>query len=191
MNLIFSEVIRWAEFIVQFMPGRVGMFVRYLYFRKIYNNSFTYHTGLGCEFQGSKSISIGKTSRIGKFCFFSAEEGFIEIGEGTTFNMYAHINANDGGKILIGNDCIFGPGVIIRAASHGFEDSTKPINLQNHKGELVMVGNGAWIGSGSIIMGGVKIGAGSIIGAGSVVTKDVPDMEIFAGVPARAIRKRL
>lgn len=38
--------------------------------------------------------------------------------------------------------------------------------------------------------GGVTIGNGAVIGAGSVVTKDVGPYEIWAGNPARYIRKR-
>lgn len=37
---------------------------------------------------------------------------------------------------------------------------------------------------------GVTIGDGAVIGAGSVVTKDVGPYEIWAGNPARYIRKR-
>lgn len=48
----------------------------------------------------------------------------------------------------------------------------------------------AFIGTGSIITGNVHIGRGAIIGAGSVVTKDVPAYEIWAGNPARFIKKR-
>jgi serine acetyltransferase len=41
-----------------------------------------------------------------------------------------------------------------------------------------------------LIKGGIKIGNGSVIGMGSVVTKDIGDYEIWAGNPARLIRKR-
>ena len=48
----------------------------------------------------------------------------------------------------------------------------------------------ASIGTGAIIMAGVTIGENTIVGAGAIVTKDVPENEIVAGVPARTIRKR-
>ena len=46
-----------------------------------------------------------------------------------------------------------------------------------------------FIGANSIILKGVTIGERSIIGAGSVVTKNIPDDEIWAGNPAKFIRK--
>ena len=39
------------------------------------------------------------------------------------------------------------------------------------------------------IMGGVTIGKGSIIGANALVTKNVPPMEVWGGVPAKFIKK--
>lgn len=38
--------------------------------------------------------------------------------------------------------------------------------------------------------GGISIGDGAVIGAGNIVTKDVGPYEIWAGNPARFIRKR-
>lgn len=52
------------------------------------------------------------------------------------------------------------------------------------------IGNDVWVGSHCLIKGGVTIGDGAIIGMGSVVTKDVPPYEIWAGNPAKCIRKR-
>ena len=48
---------------------------------------------------------------------------------------------------------------------------------------------GATIGAGSTILPGLTIGENAMIGAGSVVTKDVPSGEIWAGNPARFIKK--
>jgi acetyltransferase-like isoleucine patch superfamily enzyme len=47
----------------------------------------------------------------------------------------------------------------------------------------------ASIGSNSTILCGITIGQSAIIGAGSVVTKDVPSHQIWAGNPARFLRK--
>ena len=53
-----------------------------------------------------------------------------------------------------------------------------------------IIGSDVWIGNNVLIKQGVKIGNGSVIGMGSVVTKDVPDYSIYAGIPAKLIRKR-
>ena len=50
------------------------------------------------------------------------------------------------------------------------------------------IGNDVWLGIRTIIRG--AIGDGAVIGAGSIVTKDVGPYEIWAGNPARFIRKR-
>lgn len=51
------------------------------------------------------------------------------------------------------------------------------------------VEEGASIGSGVTLLAGITVGAGAIVGAGSVVTKTVGAGEIWAGNPARYIRK--
>lgn len=53
-----------------------------------------------------------------------------------------------------------------------------------------VIGNDVWIGSDCLIKAGITIGDGAIIGMGSVVTHDVPPYEIWAGNPAKLIRKR-
>ena len=47
----------------------------------------------------------------------------------------------------------------------------------------------ASIGSNATILCGITIGQNAIIGAGSVVTRDVPANQIWAGNPARFLRK--
>ena len=56
----------------------------------------------------------------------------------------------------------------------------------------IHIGDNATIGAKSIIMSGVKIGDGAIVAAGSVVLKhtQIGTGEVWAGVPARRIRKQ-
>lgn len=53
-----------------------------------------------------------------------------------------------------------------------------------------VIGNDVWIGAKSIIRAGIKIADGAVVGSGSIVTKDIGPYEIWAGNPARFIRKR-
>lgn len=53
----------------------------------------------------------------------------------------------------------------------------------------VVIKMGAFIGAHCIILKGVTVGEKSVIGSGSVVTKNVPDGEIWAGNPAKFVRK--
>ncbi len=54
----------------------------------------------------------------------------------------------------------------------------------------VEIGEDVFVGLRAVVLPGVRIGEGAVIGAGSVVTRDVPEWMIFAGNPARAVRKR-
>jgi len=54
----------------------------------------------------------------------------------------------------------------------------------------VTIGDYVFIGPRAIILPNVKIGTGAIVAAGAVVTKDIPDFEIWGGVPAKKISDR-
>lgn len=51
------------------------------------------------------------------------------------------------------------------------------------------VGHDAYIGAASTILPGCAVGNGCTVGAGAVVTRDVPDGQTVAGVPARKLEK--
>lgn len=53
----------------------------------------------------------------------------------------------------------------------------------------IVINEGAFIGAHSIVLKGSVIGKNSVIGAGSVVCGTIPDYEVWAGIPARFIRK--
>lgn len=53
----------------------------------------------------------------------------------------------------------------------------------------VKIEEGAFLGAHTIITKSVTIGRGAIVGAGSIVTKDIPPYEVWAGNPARFIKK--
>lgn len=122
------------------------------------------------------TISVGKFAEltIGDHCGFSGISLFcsqrIEIGS------YVNCGAN----VAIW-DTDFHPLDYKERRIHNIEKiNTAP----------VAIGDDAFIGANSIILKGVTIGARSVIGAGSVVTKNIPADEIWAGNPARFIRRQ-
>ncbi len=55
---------------------------------------------------------------------------------------------------------------------------------------VVRLCRNAYVGCRSVICKPVTIGENAIVGAGSIVTKDIPANEVWAGNPARFIRRR-
>ena len=51
----------------------------------------------------------------------------------------------------------------------------------------IHIGNNVHIGFDTIIMPGVTIGDNVIVGCGAVVTHDIPNNEVWAGIPAKKI----
>jgi sugar O-acyltransferase (sialic acid O-acetyltransferase NeuD family) len=52
----------------------------------------------------------------------------------------------------------------------------------------VTIGEGAYLGAGSLIRENLSVGAWSLVGMGAVVTRNIPEAEVWAGVPARCLR---
>jgi len=144
---------------------------------------------------------------------------FVSIGAGTTIHRGTWIYAicNDGARkavfepsIEIGSKCIIGrngyitctnrlviedgafimSSVLITDTIHGYYDPEVPIVQQPvvSRGPVV-IGSGSWIGVGACIIGSVRIGRNSVVGANAVVTRDVPDLSVVGGVPARLVKQ--
>ena len=52
----------------------------------------------------------------------------------------------------------------------------------------VTIGKGAWLGAGTVVLPGISVGEGAITGANAVVTKNIPGLEVWVGVPAKKVK---
>ncbi len=129
--------------------------------------------------------SCGKGVNIEHGAFFGGGRE-IEIGDNSAIGLNARIS----GPLSIGNDVMMGPGVSIFTQNHETENIHKPMRLQTAPKEKVTIGSDCWIGANAVILPGVTIGNGVIVGAGAVVTRDVPDLAVVGGVPAKIIKFR-
>lgn len=139
---------------------------------------------------------IGNNFHAARGVFLWARDE-ITIGDDFYIGKYSIIETN----CRIGNGVIIANRVgIIGRYDHCYQEIGTPIRLAKNirdaeytwKGtnEMTIIGNDVWIGYGATIMSGVNIGDGCIIAAGSVVTKDTEPYSIYAGVPAKKIKKR-
>lgn len=135
-------------------------------------------TSAVCSGSQINRTSMGRYSYIGHDCFF--------------------VNVD------VGSFCSIADGCRVGGAMHPIQRvSTSPVfhagknvmkknfcNLKEIETPKTIIGHDVWIGANACIKSGVKIGDGAVIGMGAVVTEDVGPYEIWAGVPARLIKKR-
>jgi len=101
-----------------------------------------------------------------------------------------------GSRIVIGDNVVMGPEVVIMSGNHHtgligkyIIDIGESEKSPEDDRDVIFEGDN-WVGARAIILKGVTIGRGAVIGAGSVVTRSIPPYSIAAGNPARPIKMR-
>lgn len=117
---------------------------------------------IGANFFNPTNIKIGHDTIIGDHCFLDGRA-----------------------KLTIGNHVGIASQVLIYNDEHNihsdnYENSFGPVEIRDY----------VFIGPRAIILPDIKIGKGAVVAAGAVVTKDIPDFEIWGGVPAQKIGDR-
>lgn len=140
----------------------------------------------------SEVVKIAETARIDSFVKIEGGQG-VRIGEYVHIASFSHINIGSGTVILEDYSAVSSGAKILGGSnkSNGISMSAKaPSDMQIVERATTVLGKYAFLGVNSVVMPGVIIGEGAVIGAGAVVTKNVPDYEIWAGIPAKKIGDR-
>ena len=167
--------------------------------------SLAYLKWLGSDVQFGSGVRVGRHAQVkitnGGKLFLGARvilddhslvqltkpKPTVRIGDYVVLGRFSIIAAKK--SITIGRFTQIAPFCQILDQEHGCESNELIINQRSVLGEVV-IGEDCWLGTGVTVLSNSSIGDGSIVGAGSVVRGAIPEGEIWAGVPARFIRRR-
>lgn len=107
------------------------------------------------------------------------------MGKGSSVNYQCFFDLGE--NVFIGENCNISYRVTFVNSSHYIGDNTH--RAKSGFAKPIIVESGCWIGANVTIMPGVTIHKGCIIGTGSLVLKDCKANSIYAGIPAKLIKK--
>lgn len=111
------------------------------------------------------------------------------IGRNNYFNGQPHLVLSESKNIIIGNDCMFSHGIMIRTSDVHLLYNSKTKERINFS-KSVYIGDHVWLGQGAMILKGTQIYSGSTIGANSVLSnKKIPSNTTFVGSPAKLLHE--
>lgn len=136
-----------------------------------------------------RQLTVGPGAAISPNVVFANPER-ISIGRGCRIGARCYLWAGPhAGRIIIGDDVLFGPDVMLTAAGYRYNDG-HPVTRQPMDEADVMIGDDVWFGARAIVLPGARIGDGAIIGAGALVRGEIPPMSVAVGAPARVVARR-
>jgi acetyltransferase-like isoleucine patch superfamily enzyme len=124
-------------------------------------------------------FDIDKNSAIFMHCSFDCARG-LSIGAFSIINARCRVDPRGGVKI--GERVSISSDVIILTADH------EPDEFGNDRVRPVVIEDNVWIGTRAMILSGVTIGNGAKVAAGAIVTKDVPPLAVYGGIPAKLMK---
>jgi len=145
---------------------------------------------IGKNFKINNTIKSNPIGRSSKCIFTIRENSKLIIGNNVGISgscIVCSVQITIGNNVKIGgNSCIYDTDF------HSLNFKYRKSSSEDKKHTLsksIIIEDDVFIGSSCTILKGTTIGHGSIVGACSVVTKNIPPLEIWAGNPAKFIRK--
>lgn len=166
-QVVAEELWFWFEALLGWMPGRVGRLIRSSCYRPFIRGEGAVDVAEMTHIRMPWRLRCGRQVSIGRGCQLTCTEG-----------------------ITLGDDVLFGPGVIAVSNNHVFADPTRNIRDQGLHGAPIIVEDDVWVGANAVLLPGVTIGRGAVVAAGAVVTADVAPYTVVGGIPARVVSTR-
>ncbi|MCY4647490.1 MAG: acyltransferase [Gammaproteobacteria bacterium] len=106
----------------------------------------------------------------------------MEVGDGVV--VHRHVLLDDRGGIRLGD------GASVSDYSNIYSHSHDVVNSPEITNRMTVVGAGVRIAYHATILTGVTLADDSMIGAGAVVSRDTEASAIYAGIPAKLVRRK-
>ena len=126
--------------------------------------------------------SCGKHVYVGRYVDVMRASRII-IGDNVVINKRVLLDGRNG--LVIGNNVDIAQEVNIWTMQHDYND-----DYHSCSGGETYIGDYVWLCARCTILPHVKIGKGAVVACGAVVTKDVQEMIVVGGVPAKTIAER-
>ena len=195
------------------IPGIAGVALRALFYRSFLRTAGFVAIEDHVRIVRPEDLRLGRRAYVDHGVYLHGGAGGLEIGDGTwlmngcrlhvfnyrglpqagihigrrTFVGEGTIMRGQGG-IVVGDNVLFGPRVLVMAVNHVFTDTSRPVMDQGITAQGIRIEDNVWIGAGATVLDGVTIGRGACVGAGAVVNRSIPPHSLAVGVPARVVR---
>ena len=146
-----------------------------------------------------EQVKIGYNSLLECEVILWDSSGKVEIGDNTFIGKHSTLWSASlikiGNHVQIGRNCSFFDNRVhslnhVKRRTEYLHNKSKHITLLHDVApHPLIIEDDVWIGAYVQVTKGIKIGQGAIIGAGSTITKSIPPFSMFAGNPARFIKK--
>lgn len=132
-------------------------------------------------------MTVDKSIRIKRNVYIESLKK-VKVGSGVLINHGVHLytGLNNDAQIIIGNNVAIGLDSMITTNSHIIGNENKRWGTNTSRS--VIIEDGVWIGANVTILPGVTICRGGIA-AGAVVTSSTEANAVYAGVPAKKVKK--
>ena len=120
--------------------------------------------------------------------FGNGTGGLVFVGAGTTCNAAAFFILGDAARIVVGEDCMFAHGIVMRTNDdHAMIDISTGIQL-NPTADILLEPH-VWVCPEAIVLRGARVGFGSVIGTRAVFGRKAPRFSLVTGIPGRVARE--